>query len=77
MSDERKTVRVRVLVRVDAAGQYLCEGWGVNHAPESELRIALDENWNWKEPYFRDVWVEADVPLPEPLETVEGEVTDA
>lgn len=79
MSEERKTVRVRVAVVVDGGGQWGAHGWGLavvgresgydKHAmkaAEDELDPPLDD--------LRSVvFLEADIPLPS-APTVEGEV---
>ncbi len=74
MSDERKTVRVRLRLRVSDVGDWHGFGWPRMSEDES---LAEMDGAAMQGDSFRDVWVEADVPLPEPLETVEGEVRDA
>lgn len=76
----RKTIKVRVLVATwEAEGMewYAAEGWP---GREEDIRAAiLDicDGGAWPESdNFRWTWVEAEVPLPEPVETVQGQVED-
>ena len=64
-----KTVRVRICVVVDEAGQWTCAGWF-----NGDERGIKDTALDCFEPKGREriTWVEADVPLPEAEATVNG-----
>ena len=77
MSEERKTVRVRIAVAVSRTGAWAAYGWQLaGSKPRSDsdfLREIMDEDV-----YGVDAthYLEADVPIPQNLgETSEGEVT--
>jgi hypothetical protein len=75
MSSEPKTVRVRILVLVSPDGRWNSGGY-------TEAKTIDDLSWvcdgmpdDVELSECRQVWVEADVPIPEP-EAIEGRVSD-
>jgi len=78
--NEKRTVRVRIAVAVSADGRCVAAGGDkIDYADPEKLL----ENWGFLEAFsagekLRCVWVEADVPLPDPPENtpiVEGTVS--
>lgn len=59
----KKTVRVRIAVSVKEDGSW--DAWGISDRSDQEV---VDETWDVT------VWIEADVPVPQPAKTIEGEV---
>ena len=67
--DAPRTIRVRIAVGIDRDGEW--EAYGTNDRTDAQtLQNAGFDSWA-----STVVWVEADVPLPEPV-TVEGTVDD-
>ena len=73
----QRTVRVRIAVAVDEEGLWVCEGGSLFHGDEAAngLKNLLPGDYPRRQA-ARLTWVEADVPLPEPPATVEGEAQD-
>ncbi len=71
-----RQVRVRIPVAVDASGQWAVASFcGTDRSSdESNLQLASGRIYNAVQPLTL-VWVEANVPVPEPAKTVEGEAT--
>ncbi len=75
MSDTQRTVRARILVAVDTAGNYSSIGYSDTTDNALKQDIFLDA---MTEDLIAYHWIEADIPVPlAPAETtVEGVVTD-
>jgi hypothetical protein len=76
MSDTQppRTVRVRILVATDDKGHWTSAGYDSGSSEDNDPRswIAIDD----LSEVMRYHWVEADVPLPEPEQTIIGHVTE-
>lgn len=66
------TVRVRILVAVDTEGKWASFGHAEHTDKEAKGSIFFDD---LKE-IFRWSWIEAEIPLPEAEQTIEGSVSD-
>lgn len=72
-----KTVKVRIAVAVDAAGDWSACGWQV-HTPGAREKQEADMLSMAAEPLASGearYWIEAEVPVPE-VQTVPGTVTE-
>lgn len=74
-----KKVRVKIAVAIDSNGKYCARGWtrGPANDDDDMTGAARDDLHSyWTEDFKCEslVWVEADIPVPEPT-TIEGKVT--
>jgi len=71
-----KTVRVRIAVAVNSQGAWNSNGWGWadKQRPDADLVAGAFDGLPEDEAREHVVFVEADVPVPEP-KTIEGTVT--
>jgi hypothetical protein len=66
-----KTVRVRILVAVDGTGDWQARGYAAPDEGRLKTRLSMGMGR-----VLRYHWVEADIPLPAPEQTIEGTVSD-
>lgn len=67
-----KTKRVCILVAIDTEGKWVSAGYNLGCGPDPKDWIMLDDLGL----VFRYHYVEADIPLPEAEQTIEGSVSD-
>ena len=70
-------MKVRVLIAFNEGGDWRAFGSSWDGGGKKDDERLLDEAWEWAEGIGRMVWVEANVPGPEPIPTVIGEASEA
>lgn len=68
------TVRVRIAVGVDQKGRWTAAGW--MDATDSDMLEEASFAFDPDKDLPRYSWIEAHIPLPEPVALVEGEVSE-